>query len=710
MSCAAPWIGMVLACAIVMGSTDEAPSTARRRSESEELRRLNRTLRALSSSSQALLHATDEAHYLEEVCRIVVEDCGHAMVWVGFAEDDPDKTVRPVAYAGLDEGYLKGLRVTWSDSERGRGPTGTAIRTGRPSACPRMQTDPRFGPWREEATRRGYASSIVFPLMSEGKAFGAITIYSREPDPFSDEEQRLLAELANVLAYGIVAIRGRAARQGAEEALRRSEALYRAIARNIPGGGLYVVDRDLRYVVVEGSLPRLFSMERQRSEGRALHETLDGEICEMVEERFRRALAGETASYEWEYRGRVLWSHYVPLRDDSGGVDAAMLLSMDITERTRAEEALREADRRRNEFIGVLSHELRNPLTPLRNAAYVLDRAEPGGEQASRARAVIGRQIDHMAHLVDDLLDATRISRGKIQLARSRIELTDTVRRAVEDHTPEFATREIALELRAEAAQLWLDADPTRIAQVVGNLLQNAAKFTSAQGRVTVFVEREPGDRAVIRVVDDGVGITPALLPKVFEPFIQGDESLHRSQGGLGLGLSLVKGLVELHGGTVQVRSEGTGCGAELTVRLPLAVRRSGPAPRAPPRALPPSRRRVLVIEDNLDAAETLGELLSLAGHEVETAHDGADGLRKALSFNPEVVLCDIGLPGMNGYDVARAMRAAPALASAVLVAVTGYALPEDQKRAAEAGFDHHLSKPVSLEQIHSVVASSARG
>ncbi len=693
-----------------MGSTDEAPSTARRRSESEELRRLNRTLRALSSSSQALLHATDEAHYLEEVCRIVVEDCGHAMVWVGFAEDDPDKTVRPVAYAGLDEGYLKGLRVTWSDSERGRGPTGTAIRTGRPSACPRMQTDPRFGPWREEATRRGYASSIVFPLMSEGKAFGAITIYSREPDPFSDEEQRLLAELANVLAYGIVAIRGRAARQGAEEALRRSEALYRAIARNIPGGGLYVVDRDLRYVVVEGSLPRLFSMERQRSEGRALHETLDGEICEMVEERFRRALAGETASYEWEYRGRVLWSHYVPLRDDSGGVDAAMLLSMDITERTRAEEALREADRRRNEFIGVLSHELRNPLTPLRNAAYVLDRAEPGGEQASRARAVIGRQIDHMAHLVDDLLDATRISRGKIQLARSRIELTDTVRRAVEDHTPEFATREIALELRAEAAQLWLDADPTRIAQVVGNLLQNAAKFTSAQGRVTVFVEREPGDRAVIRVVDDGVGITPALLPKVFEPFIQGDESLHRSQGGLGLGLSLVKGLVELHGGTVQVRSEGTGCGAELTVRLPLAVRRSGPAPRAPPRALPPSRRRVLVIEDNLDAAETLGELLSLAGHEVETAHDGADGLRKALSFNPEVVLCDIGLPGMNGYDVARAMRAAPALASAVLVAVTGYALPEDQKRAAEAGFDHHLSKPVSLEQIHSVVASSARG
>ena len=693
-----------------MGSTDEAPSTARRRSESEELRRLNRTLRALSSSSQALLHATDEAHYLEEVCRIVVEDCGHAMVWVGFAEDDPDKTVRPVAYAGLDEGYLKGLRVTWSDSERGRGPTGTAIRTGRPSACPRMQTDPRFGPWREEATRRGYASSIVFPLMSEGKAFGAITIYSREPDPFSDEEQRLLAELANVLAYGIVAIRGRAARQGAEEALRRSEALYRAIARNIPGGGLYVVDRDLRYVVVEGSLPRLFSMERQRSEGRALHETLDGEICEMVEERFRRALAGETASYEWEYRGRVLWSHYVPLRDDSGGVDAAMLLSMDITERTRAEEALREADRRRNEFLGVLSHELRNPLTPLRNAAYVLDRAEPGGEQASRARAVIGRQIDHMAHLVDDLLDATRISRGKIQLARSRIELTDTVRRAVEDHTPEFATREIALELRAEAAQLWLDADPTRIAQVVGNLLQNAAKFTSAQGRVTVFVEREPGDRAVIRVVDDGVGITPALLPKVFEPFIQGDESLHRSQGGLGLGLSLVKGLVELHGGTVQVRSEGTGCGAELTVRLPLAVRRSGPAPRAPPRALPPSRRRVLVIEDNLDAAETLGELLSLAGHEVETAHDGADGLRKALSFNPEVVLCDIGLPGMNGYDVARAMRAAPALASAVLVAVTGYALPEDQKRAAEAGFDHHLSKPVSLEQIHSVVASSARG
>jgi len=657
-----------------------------------------------------MLRATDEASYLEEVCRIVVEDCGHAMVWIGFAEDDPDKTVRPVAHAGFDDGYLNSLHVTWADGERGRGPTGTAIRTGQPSACPKMQTDPRFGPWREEAIRRGYASSIVFPLMSDGRAFGAITIYSREPDPFSEEEQRLLAELANVLAYGIDAIRARAARQCAEEALRRSEALYRAIARHIPGGGVFVVDRDLRYVVVEGSLPLLFSLERQRVEGRALHEALAGEIREMVEERFRRALAGETASYEWEYHGRVLWSHYVPLRDDRGSVTAAMVLSMDITERTRTEEALREADRRRNEFLGVLSHELRNPLAPLRNAAYVLDRAEPGSEQAIRAKGVIGRQIDHMAHLVDDLLDATRISRGKIQLARSRIELTDTVRHAVEDHSPEFVTRDIALELRVEASQLWLDADPTRIAQVVGNLLQNAAKFTSAQGRVTVFVEREPGDCAVIRVVDDGVGIPPALLPKLFEPFIQGDDSLHRSQGGLGLGLALVKGLVELHGGTVQASSEGAGRGAEFTVRLPLALQCSRLPPGGAPRAVPSSRRRVLVIEDNLDAAETLGELLSLAGHEVETAHDGADGFQKALSFNPDVVLCDIGLPGMNGYDVARAMRAAPALASAILVAVTGYALPDDQQRAAEAGFDHHLSKPVSWEQLHSVVATSTRG
>src|SRR6266568_1001936 len=373
-------------------------------------------------------------------------------------------------------------------------------------------------------------------------------------------------------------------------------------------------------------------------------------------------------------------------------------------------ERLEEADRHKNEFLAVLSHELRNPLAPIRNAARLLDLAEPGGEQATRAKAVITRQVDHLSNLVEDLLDVTRISRGKIQLARSRIELTECVRRAIEDHAPELAAREIALELRVEAAPLWLDADPTRIAQVLGNLLQNAAKFTDAHGRVTVAIERDDGEHAVVRITDDGVGIEPEILPKLFEPFMQADESLHRSQGGLGLGLALIKGLAELHGGSVQAHSEGLGCGAEFTVRLPLAGPSHQAAPEAPARAAPPAARRVLVIEDNPDSAETLCELLSLAGHEVEIAHDGSAGVEKALASRPDIVVCDIGLPGMSGYDVARAMRAEPSLAATLLVALTGYALPEDRRQALQAGFDHHLAKPVALEELESVLASAATG
>src|SRR6266568_3419018 len=389
------------------------------------------------------------------------------------------------------------------------------------------------------------------------------------------------------------------------------------------------------------------------------------------------------------------------------GFDERELLMKSLRE---GKERLEEADRHKNEFLAVLSHELRNPLAPIRNAARLLDLAEPGGEQATRAKAVITRQVDHLSNLVEDLLDVTRISRGKIQLARSRIELTECVRRAIEDHAPELAAREIALELRVEAAPLWLDADPTRIAQVLGNLLQNAAKFTDAHGRVTVAIERDDGEHAVVRITDDGVGIEPEILPKLFEPFMQADESLHRSQGGLGLGLALIKGLVELHGGSVQAHSEGLGCGAEFTVRLPLAGPSHQAAPEAPARAAPPAARRVLVIEDNPDSTETLCELLSLAGHEVEIAHDGSAGVEKALASRPDIVVCDIGLPGMSGYDVARAMRAEPSLAATLLVALTGYALPEDRRQALQAGFDHHLAKPVALEELESVLASAATG
>jgi DNA-binding response OmpR family regulator len=374
----------------------------------------------------------------------------------------------------------------------------------------------------------------------------------------------------------------------------------------------------------------------------------------------------------------------------------------------RKNRELREADRRKNEFLGILSHELRNPLAPIRNALFILGHAPPASEQAHRAKAILDRQVEHLTRLVDDLLDVTRISRGKIQLQRVRLDLADVLRRTVEDHERLLAERGIGLDVRVEPGPFPVDADPARITQIVGNLLHNSAKFTDSGGRVDISLRREGGD-AVVVVADSGVGIALEMLGRVFEPFTQADDSLHRSRGGLGLGLALVKGLVEQHGGTIQARSEGIGRGSEFTVRLPLAAG-AGPTADAQERdEAPPAPRRVLVVEDNVDGAQTLRELLAMAGHETEIAYDGRTALAKARAFHPDVALCDVGLPGMDGYAVARAFRADPLLASTVLVALTGYALPDDQRKAVEAGFDAHLAKPATPAQLERVLSTRRR-
>jgi two-component system CheB/CheR fusion protein len=369
--------------------------------------------------------------------------------------------------------------------------------------------------------------------------------------------------------------------------------------------------------------------------------------------------------------------------------------------------ALHASDERKSAFIAMLSHELRNPLAPLRHALWLLDRVDAASEQAVGARATLARQVLHLSRLTDDLLDATRISHGKIQLQRDRVDLVEIVRHAVEDHRPLFSARQVALVSELPVVPLRLDADPTRLGQVIGNVLWNAAKFTNPGGRAVVRVEREPGGVALVRVRDDGIGIPADVLPHVFDPFVQADRSLDRTRGGLGLGLALVKALVELHGGTVEARSDGPDRGAELAIRLPLAPEEAVLSrPLGTGRETMP-HHRVLVVEDNVDAAETLREMLLLWDHDVEVVHDGRDGVARARAFHPDVVLCDIGLPGMDGYAVARALRADPSVSSAYLVAVTGYASPEDARRAVGAGFDLHLGKPVPIEVLEEVLATA---
>ncbi|XXT14963.1 ATP-binding protein [Sorangium sp. So ce429] len=385
-----------------------------------------------------------------------------------------------------------------------------------------------------------------------------------------------------------------------------------------------------------------------------------------------------------------------------------------VAELKQTQDALREADRRKDEFLAMLAHELRNPLAPLVNAVELLGVAGPKAPVVERARAIMSRQIGHMARLVDDLLDISRISRGKIALSVERLDLVELARATALDYRSVLEARGVRFELALPAAPVWLRADATRLAQAIGNLLQNANKFTDDGGSVRLSVAPDPARGAVsVEVADTGVGMDPALLERVFEPFTQADQSLARNRGGLGLGLALVKGVVELHGGSVRAASAGVGRGAAFTIALPLGSAAPRSAAAAAPRSATgpsaSSARRILIIEDNLDAADSLRMLLERRGHAVSVAHSGADGVAAARTALPDVILCDIGLPGeMNGYGVAQALRGESALEGTLMVALTGYGQDEDRQLARAAGFDAHLTKPVAQATLERLLAELA--
>jgi signal transduction histidine kinase len=368
-----------------------------------------------------------------------------------------------------------------------------------------------------------------------------------------------------------------------------------------------------------------------------------------------------------------------------------------------AREAARAADRTKDEFLAMLGHELRNPLAPITHALELMRLRHP---EPHRERDVIDRQVRHMTRLVDDLLDVSRIARGKIELARSRVELAAAIDDAVELVRPLIDERRHGLVIEVEP-DLAIHGDPARMVQIVSNLLTNAAKYTPSGGRIELVATRD-GDRAVLRCTDNGVGIPAALLPRIFDPFVQHDATIERAMGGLGLGLAIVHSLVSLHGGSVTVASGGAGAGTTFTVTLP-ALGAAAPAVASVPAAIRQARtpRRVLIVDDNQDAADLMGEALELAGHKVQIAYDGARGLELAAEFDPDCVLLDIGLPTMDGYAVARRLRDHDGDRHRTLIAITGYGQDSDVRRALDAGFDRHLTKPVSLAVTLEIVENA---
>src|SRR5215210_604942 len=402
-----------------------------------------------------------------------------------------------------------------------------------------------------------------------------------------------------------------------------------------------------------------------------------------------------------------------PIRDVEGHIIGASKIARDITERKRADEALQEAmealkkaDRRKDEFLALLAHELRNPLAPLRNSLQVL-RLASDPDLIDKSREIMDRQLSHMVRLIDDLLDISRISLNKMELRRTRVVLADAVSSAVETARPAIqeAGHELTISLPPEP--IYLDADFTRLAQVFGNLLSNSARYTEGRGQIWLTAERD-GGQVTVTVRDTGIGIPAPALPNIFEMFSQVDRSMERSAGGLGIGLALVKGLVEMHGGTVEAESPGPGQGSALTVRLPVLEDRAessdGTAAEGGPESAG-SKRRILVVDDNEDSAASMQMMLQLLGNEVRTAHDGYEAVERAEQFRPQVVLMDVGMPNLNGYEATQCIREQPWGHDMVIIALTGWGQEEDRARSKEAGCDGHLVKPVELADLEKLLA-----
>jgi PAS domain S-box-containing protein len=421
-----------------------------------------------------------------------------------------------------------------------------------------------------------------------------------------------------------------------------------------------------------------------------------------VEQRLR----GSDGLYRW-FLTRAL-----PLRDEAQQIVKWFGTCTDIEVQKRANDALRDADRRKDEFLATLAHELRNPLAPIRNSLQILKMPRIDASTAQQTREMMERQVHHLVRLVDDLLDVSRVMRGKIELRKEPVELATVVARAVETAQALIEAQEHELVIDLADESLLLDADPVRLTQVIGNLLTNAAKYTEAHGHIWVTARRI-GDEAIVRVRDSGIGIAAEMLSHVFELFVQVDHAASRSQGGLGIGLTLVKNLVEMHNGSVEAHSLGLGQGCEFVIRLPLAVKadEQRAATLEAPHATAPAYtgHRLLVVDDNKDAADSLAMLLRMRGHQVRIAYDGAGALALAAAEIPDVVFLDIGMPVMDGFEVARRMRAISGLEKVILAALTGWGQLEDRRRTAAAGFDHHLVKPPEPDVLESLLADIPR-
>jgi PAS domain S-box-containing protein len=674
-----------------------------------------RIMRDLYDSSARLQAAPDLHTALEEILqssiRLMQADFGNIQLY-----DDDRKALWLVTVHGFGEPFVETFRVVSADDDTA---CGRAIRGGTRIVVEDVEQDELYAPYREVAAAAGYRGVQSTPLYDcEGALLGVLSTHWRAPHRPSEQDFLMLDLYARQAINFITRAR-------AEKELRESEERFRSYFE-LGLIGMAITSPAKILLEVNDEICKILGYERDELLKITWAEITHPDDLAADIANFERVMAGEIDGYKLDKRfirkdGRIIDAtiSVKALRAADGAADYFVSLLEDVTERKRAEKALRDSERltqkhaaeladlhrRKDEFLAMLSHELRNPLSPILNAAHILRLQKDENPLQRQARAVIERQVNQLSRLVNDLLEVSRVITGTIRLCAERLDIRGVVKQAVESARPLVEQRRHQLFVSLPAEPVWLVGDAARLEQVVVNLLNNAAKYTDEGGNIWVNLQQE-GDEVTLRVRDTGIGIAPELLPRVFDLFTQADRTPDRSQGGLGIGLSLTQRLVELHRGKIEAHSAGLGRGSEFIVRLPLL---SSPKKETDMTFTVRAKRaaqswRILVADDNVDAANMIAMMLQHFGHQTETVYSAQSALEIAAGYKPDFVVLDIGLPGMDGYEVARRLRRIPELKDTRLIAATGYGQDTDRRRSEEAGFDYHLVKPIDPEKLQTVL------